>query len=207
MEQEVVDHDTTARLQVAEETAQHGLTCGLSLEADSIEVNQTKHVFDVHIQHVDVQRIVVVCGGLAVHPQVLLLVANLEVVNVKTLLAVAEIAGLDLPFGVVDGHSRGLNIDVGCRFVINRSIEIGNGVQLSAHALQGVVVPVEGVDELVGVCCSLCVQLHVVAVGVHLGDADVVTQRVVGRRQADVSVLVAATIIIELRNQTFYVDF
>ena len=68
------------------------------------------------------------------------------------------------------------------------------------------VVPAEGIDQLVGVSRSLCLQLHSFAVIVHLCEAYVVTQRVVGCRQVDKSVLITTIIIVESGNLTFDVN-
>ena len=100
LKQEVIDDNMTTSLQVAKESTQYSLTSSLTLETDGVEVYQTKHVLDVDILQVDVQGVLIAACGPSAPLEVLLLVADFEIVDVKPFLAVADEAGLDLPLGI-----------------------------------------------------------------------------------------------------------
>ena len=99
---------------------------------------------------------------------------DFEVTDVETLVSIAHEAGFDVPLGIVNRYARRLDIDMSRRSTLGRCLEVGNSVQLSAHALLGVVVPAEDVFQLVGVCRTVRLQFHVLAIGVQFGNADVV---------------------------------
>ena len=99
---------------------------------------------------------------------------DFEITDVELLVGITHETRLDMPFCIVNIQARRLDFDMGCSLTVKRSIEVGNSIQLPAHALQGVIVPAEGIDKLVGVCSALCPQFHVLAVFFEVGNADIV---------------------------------
>ena len=148
-ELEVVDRQSPVGLEVAEEIAQAAAACGLAAEGHGIEIDEVEDVFNIQVTHANEDRILAVVRCHTVERQKLLLVLHGELVNLQVLVVVGDGRGVDVPLCVHDGDGRGGKVDKGYLVSVERGVEASAGGNLTAHALIGIVVPLQGRGQLV----------------------------------------------------------
>ena len=97
----------------AEDSANSAASGSIAVEVDGIEAHKLQHVFDVDIFEVDSDGVRGVFRGNAVDDEVLLTMADGEVLDVEELVGVSDEAALDVPVGVVDVDDRRHDGNVG----------------------------------------------------------------------------------------------
>ena len=83
-----------------------------------MEVDEVQNVTDVNLLEVEFQRVETVVRCRSVYHEVLLVVADGEIVDVQSLVVISDMTRHHIPFGIVYCHLRRSDVHIGNLFAL-----------------------------------------------------------------------------------------